>query len=108
MLNNDAFFPSFIYCMKFEVWFYNKLPFIILLLGYRPPLNIYSHWFDQTEDQIYYLQHAKHLVVSLPGKTCVACETGSGHVAHSKLSYTIQFSKPMLCAKYQEAGLCGS
>jgi hypothetical protein len=25
-----------------------------------------------------------------------------------KLSYTIQFSILMLCAKYQEAGLCGS
>ena len=35
-------------------------------------------------------------------------QTGSGHAADSKLSYTIQFSILMLCAKYQEAGLCGS
>ena len=34
--------------------------------------------------------------------------TGSGHAADSKLCYTIQFSILMLCAKYQEAGLCGS
>ena len=61
----------------------------------------------------------KHLVVSLPGKICVACsffsfkysksrQTGSGHAADSKLRYTIQFSILMLCAKYHEAGLCGS
>ena len=63
----------------------------------------------------------KHLVVSLPGKTCtcVPClllffkiftshQTGSGHAADSKLCYTIQFSILVLCAKYQEAGLCGS
>ena len=30
------------------------------------------------------------------------------HVADSKLRYTIQFSVLMLCAKSQEAGLCGS
>ena len=35
-------------------------------------------------------------------------QTGSGHAADSKLRYTIQFSILMLCAKYQEAGLCGS
>ena len=35
-------------------------------------------------------------------------KTGSGHAADSKLRYTIQFSILMLCAKYQEAGLCGS
>ena len=35
-------------------------------------------------------------------------QTGSGHYADSKLRYTIQFSILMLCAKYQEAGLCGS
>ena len=61
-----------------------------------------------------------NLVVSLPGKTLVACEffrykkyskfrqTGSEHAADSKLSYTIQFSILKLCAIYQEAGLCGS
>ena len=50
------------------------------------------------------------LVVSPPGKTCVACElfryqkyskfcqTGSGYAADSKLSYTIQLSILMLCA----------
>ena len=37
-----------------------------------------------------------------------SCQTGSGHAADSKLRYTIQFSILMLCAKYQEAGLCGS
>ena len=35
-------------------------------------------------------------------------QTGSGHVADSKMCYMIQFSILMLCAKYQEAGLCGS
>ena len=35
-------------------------------------------------------------------------QTGSGHAADSKLHYTVQFSILMLCAKYQEAGLCGS
>ena len=35
-------------------------------------------------------------------------KTGSGHAADSKLCYTIQLSILMLCAKYQEAGLCGS
>ena len=35
-------------------------------------------------------------------------QTGSARVADSKLCYTIQFSILMLCAKYQEAGLCGS
>ena len=35
-------------------------------------------------------------------------KTGSGHAADSKLRYSIQFSILMLCAKYQEAGLCGS
>ena len=35
-------------------------------------------------------------------------QTGSGHAADSKLSYTIQFFILMLCAKYQETGLCGS
>ena len=35
-------------------------------------------------------------------------QTGSGHVADWKLRYTIQLSILMLCAKYQEAGLCGS
>ena len=35
-------------------------------------------------------------------------KTGSGHAADSKLRNTIQFSILMLCAKYQEAGLCGS
>jgi hypothetical protein len=35
-------------------------------------------------------------------------QTGSGDAADLKLSYTIQFSILMLCAKYQEAGLCGS
>ena len=66
-----------------------------------------------------YLFHS-NLVASLPGKTRVTCEliryqkyskfhqTGSGHAADSKLSYTIQFSILMLCAKYQEAGMCGS
>ena len=60
-----------------------------------------------------------NLVVSLPGKTCIAClllsfkysksrQTGSGHAADSKLRYTIQFSILMLCAKYMKAGLCGS
>ena len=34
--------------------------------------------------------------------------TGSGHAADSEMRYTIQFSVLMLCAKYQEAGLCGS
>ena len=34
-------------------------------------------------------------------------QTGSGHAADSKLHYTM-FSILMLCAKYQEAGLCGS
>ena len=35
-------------------------------------------------------------------------QTGSEHAADSKLRYTIQFSILMLCAKYQEAGLCAS
>ena len=35
-------------------------------------------------------------------------KTGSGHAADSKMCYTIQFTILMLCAKYQEAGLCGS
>ena len=35
-------------------------------------------------------------------------KTGSGHAADSKMHYTIQFSILILCAKYQEAGLCGS
>ena len=35
-------------------------------------------------------------------------KTGSGHAADSKRLFTIQFSILMLCAKYQEAGLCGS
>ena len=35
-------------------------------------------------------------------------QTGSGHAADSKLCYTIQFSILVPCAKYQEAGLCGS
>ena len=35
-------------------------------------------------------------------------QTGSKHAADSKMCYTIQFSILMLCAKYQEAGLCGS
>ena len=35
-------------------------------------------------------------------------QTGSGHSTDSKLRYTIQFSILMLCAKYQEAGMCGS
>ena len=35
-------------------------------------------------------------------------QTGSGHDAYSKLCYTIQFSILMFCAKYQEAGPCGS
>ena len=35
-------------------------------------------------------------------------KTGSGHTADSKMRYTIQFSILMLCAKYHEAGLCGS
>ena len=35
-------------------------------------------------------------------------QTGSRHAADSKLGYTIQFSILMLCAKYQDAGLCGS
>ena len=34
-------------------------------------------------------------------------QTGSGHATDSKMRYTIQFSILMLCAKYQEAGLCG-
>ena len=34
-------------------------------------------------------------------------QTGSGHAADSKMHYTIQLSILMLCAKYQEAGLCG-
>ena len=37
-----------------------------------------------------------------------SCQTGSGHAADSKMRYTIQFSILMLCAKYQEASLCGS
>ena len=60
-----------------------------------------------------------NLVLSLTGKTCVAClllffkysksrKTGSGHAAYSKLCYTIQFSILVLCAKYQKAGLSGS
>lgn len=36
------------------------------------------------------------------------CQARSGHAADSKLGYRIQFSILMLCAKYQEAGLCGS
>ena len=63
--------------------------------------------------------NCNNLVVSLPGKTCIAClllsfkysksrQTGSGHAADSKLRYTIQFSILMLCAKYMKAGLCGS
>ena len=35
-------------------------------------------------------------------------QTGSRHAADSKLRYTKQFSILMLCAKYQEACLCGS
>ena len=35
-------------------------------------------------------------------------KTGSGHAADSKMRYTIHFSILMPCAKYQEAGLCGS
>ena len=35
-------------------------------------------------------------------------QTGSGHAADSKLSYTIQFAILMLCAKYQETGICVS
>ena len=35
-------------------------------------------------------------------------KTGIGHAADSKMRYMIQFSILMLCAKYQEAGLCGS
>ena len=35
-------------------------------------------------------------------------QTGSGHAADSKTRYTIQCSILMLCARYQEAGLCGS
>ena len=35
-------------------------------------------------------------------------KTGSRHATDSKMSYTIQFSILMLCAKYQEAGLCGT
>ena len=35
-------------------------------------------------------------------------QIGSRHAANSKLSYTIQLSILMLCAKYEEAGLCGS
>ena len=37
-------------------------------------------------------------------------QTGTGHVADSKMRYTIhvQFFILMICAKYQEAGLCGS
>ena len=63
--------------------------------------------------------NCNNLVVSLPGKTCIAClllsfkysksrQTGSGHAADSKLRYTIQFSILILCAKYMKAGLCGS
>ena len=33
---------------------------------------------------------------------------GNGHASDSKMRYTIQFSILMLCAKYQEGGLCGS
>ena len=43
-----------------------------------------------------------------PFKYSKSRQTGSGHVADSKLRYTIQFSILRLCAKYQEAGLCGS
>ena len=50
-------------------------------------------------------KNISNLVVSLPWKTCVACEnyskfrqTGSGHVTNSKLSYTIRFFILMLCA----------
>ena len=39
---------------------------------------------------------------------CRLRQTGSGRAADSKLRYTIQFSILMLCAKYQEAGFCGS
>ena len=35
-------------------------------------------------------------------------KTGSGHAADSIMHYTLQFSIQMLCAKYQEAGLCAS
>ena len=35
-------------------------------------------------------------------------KTGSGHAADSEMRFTIQFSILILCAKYQEAGLCGS
>ena len=35
-------------------------------------------------------------------------QTGSWQATYSKLSYTIQFSILMLCAKYQEAGMHGS
>ena len=35
-------------------------------------------------------------------------QTGFGHAADSKPRYTIRFSILMLCAKYQEAALCGS
>jgi len=41
-------------------------------------------------------------------KYCKFRQTGSGNAADSKLSYTIQFSVLMLCAIYQEVGLCGS
>ena len=35
-------------------------------------------------------------------------QTGSGHGTDSKLSYTKQISIAKLCAKYQEANMCGS
>ena len=44
----------------------------------------------------------------MPPPLSIMANSKSGHAADSKLRYTIQFSILMLCAKYQEAGLCGS
>ena len=44
----------------------------------------------------------------LPTFFLLNIQRGSGHAADSKLRYTIQFSILKLCAKYLEAGLCGS
>ena len=54
------------------------------------------------------------LMVSLPGrheniqKYSNFRQTRSEDAADLKLSYSIQVPILMLCAKYQEAGLCGS
>ena len=83
------------------------------------PLEEIEGNFDRVQIWAYFDGHLKiikKLVVSLPGKTCVACDTlfpkfrktGSEHAPDSKMSYTIQFSILMLCVKYQKAGISGS